>query len=292
MKIFLTGGSGFIGRNILEQLGSSYDIIAPSHSELDLTDSDAVLEFLKRNPVDVVVHAANIGGTRKQQHVFGISHTNLKIFFNLIRAKKYYNRLINLGSGAEYGKQQNLSLVSEDFFDAKVPGDEYGLYKYVCSKYADRVDFITHIRLFAVFGKYEDYEIRFISNAICKALLGLPITLRQNVKFDYLCIDDFVKILGKIISAKPAEKFLNVCSGEPVELAKLARKVLLATGAKVEVLTANPGFGMEYTGDNSRLRKEIGKLELTPIDISIGALVDFYRKLLPILNKKSFLIDI
>lgn len=292
MKIFLTGGAGFIGRNIIEQLGGTYDILAPTHAELDLTDSDAVLGFLKDNPVDAVVNAANIGGTRKQQHVFGISHINLKIFFNLVRSRKYFKRLINLGSGAEYGKQQNLARVSEDFFDTKVPSDEYGLYKYVCSKYAAEVDFITQLRLFAVFGKYEDYEIRFISNAICKALLGLPITMRQNVIFDYLFIDDFIKILDKIIRNKPSETSINVCRGEGVELLALAKKVIEEIGAGVPIHLANPGFGYEYTGDNSLMLKEIKKFDFTPIDTAIGKLVSYYRSILPTLNKKSFLTDI
>ena len=38
-RILLTGGSGFIGRNILESnLAEKYEIIAPRHCELDLLD--------------------------------------------------------------------------------------------------------------------------------------------------------------------------------------------------------------------------------------------------------------
>src|SRR3989344_2249920 len=203
IKIFLTGGNGFIGRNIKEQLGSKYEIVAPTHAELDLTDSDAVYNFLEKNPVDIVIHAANIGGTRKQQHVFGITHVNLKMFFNLVRAKPFFTRMITLGSGAEYDKQYPLVKVPENDFDKHVPNDEYGLYKYVCASYAAKVDYITHLRLFAVFGKYEDYEIRFISNAICRALLRAPVTIRQNVMFDYLFIEDFVRILERCIVEKP-----------------------------------------------------------------------------------------
>ena len=34
MKIFITGGSGFIGRNLKEQLGDKYQVAAPASSEL------------------------------------------------------------------------------------------------------------------------------------------------------------------------------------------------------------------------------------------------------------------
>jgi UDP-glucose 4-epimerase len=292
MKIFLTGGTGFIGKNIQEQLGHAYTILAPSHDELDLTDSEAVYEYLEKNPVDVVIHCANIGGTRKQQHVFGITHTNLKIFFNIVRAKPFYKRLINLGSGAEYGKQFPIIKAKEEFFDTHVPSDEYGLYKYVTAKYAAKVDFITHFRLFAVFGKYEDFEIRFISNAICKALFNLPITMRQNVKFDYLFIDDFIQILDKCIQQPPRETFINAGRGESLDLKTIAEKVIKEVGNNVEILISNTGWGNEYTCDNTRLKSEIKGLTFTPIDLAIAKLAAYYKTILPNLNQQAFARDI
>lgn len=292
MKIFLTGGSGFIGRNIREQLGHTFEIIAPTHQELDLTDTEAVYRFLAANPVDLVVHAANIGGTRKQQHVFGITHTNLKIFFNLVRAKPFYTRLINLGSGAEYDKRQSLVNVSETDFDQHVPNDEYGLYKYVCAKYASQVDFITHLRLFAVFGKYEDFEIRFISNAICLALLNRPVTIRQNVRFDYLFVDDFIRILEKCILTKPAETFINVGRGEGIDLKTLAEKVVHEVGADVPILIASTGFGKEYTCNTARLNQTIPGIIYTPLDLAIAQLTAYYRLALPNLDTAALTRDL
>lgn len=50
-KILLTGGSGFIGRNLRESfLASKYDITAPTHSELDLLDTRSTDEFFKKTP--------------------------------------------------------------------------------------------------------------------------------------------------------------------------------------------------------------------------------------------------
>ena len=286
LKIFLTGGSGFIGRNIKEQLGGKYEIIAPTHAELDLTDSDAVYNFLEKNPADIVIHAANIGGTSKQHHVFGITHTNLKMFFNLVRAKPFFKRMITLGSGAEYDKQQPLVKVKETNFDKHVPNDEYGLYKYVCAKYAAKVDYITHLRLFAVFGKYEDYEIRFISNAICRALLGAPITMRQNVMFDYLYIDDFIRILDKFVTDKPAETFINIGRGEAIDLKTLAEKVLRATGKELPVLIASSGWAKEYSCDTTLLRQAAPDVVYAQIDVAIAQLVDYYKQVLPNFNQR------
>ncbi|MBI3114677.1 MAG: NAD(P)-dependent oxidoreductase [Candidatus Harrisonbacteria bacterium] len=292
MKIFLTGGSGFIGKNIIEQLGHAHDIVAPSREELDLTNGDAVFAFLKKHPVDVVIHAANIGGTRKQQHVFGITHTNLKMFFNIVRAKPFFTRMITLGSGAEYDKQYPLTDVKESDFGKHVPNDEYGLYKYVCAEYASKVDFITHLRMFAVFGKYEDIQIRFISNAICKALLGMPITIRQNALYDYLFVDDLVRILDAFARHKPKETFFNTGRGESVDLRTIAKKVLRETGAKVPVLVQTPGRAKEYTCSTARLKKALKRFSYTPFDIAIAKLTAYYKSILPTIDRELLARDV
>ena len=287
IRIFLTGGAGFIGRNIKEQLGEKFDIIAPTHAELDLTDSAAIFQFLEKNPVDVVIHAANVGGNRKQPQVAGSTQINLKMFFNLVRAKPFFTRMITLGSGAEYDKQQSLVKVKEINFDKHVPGDEYGFYKYVCAQYAAKVDYITHLRLFAVFGKYEDYEIRFISNAICRALLKSPITMRQNVMFDYLFVDDLVRILEKCILEQPKEIFINIGRGEAVDLKTIADKVLRAIGYKVPALIYSKGYGKEYSCDTSRLNQLFPDIVYTPVDDAIAQLVAYYKTVLPGLNHQA-----
>lgn len=289
LRIFLTGGSSFIGRNIKERLHERFDIIAPTHAELDLTDSAAVFRFLEKNPADVVVHAANVGGNRKQPHIADSTQINLKMFFNLVRAKPFFTRMITLGSGAEYDKQQSLVKVKETDFDKHVPGDEYGFYKYVCSKYAAKVDYITHLRLFAVFGKYEDYETRFISNAICRVLLKAPVTMRQNVMFDYLFIDDFVHILGKCIVDKPKETFINIGRGEAIDLKTLAKKVFGEIGYEVPVQVANDGWAKEYSCDVTILKQFFPDLSYTPIDSAIAQLVAYYKTVLPNLNQRALI---
>jgi len=45
MRILITGGSGFIGRNLAEQLASTYEVLAPSSAELDLLKEQAVREY-------------------------------------------------------------------------------------------------------------------------------------------------------------------------------------------------------------------------------------------------------
>jgi dTDP-4-dehydrorhamnose reductase len=54
-RILLTGGSGRLGRELRALLP---DVVAPSHSELDITDPDAVARTVQRRRPATIVHAA------------------------------------------------------------------------------------------------------------------------------------------------------------------------------------------------------------------------------------------
>ncbi len=276
-KILLTGGSGFIGRNILEELCKKYEISAPKHAELELADSGAVETYLKVNDFDIVIHAANIGGNRKTNGIGGICEKNLRSFFNIARCKGHFGRMIQLGSGAEYDKGRPLKLVKETDFDSFVPTDEFGFYKYLCSKYITKEEGITCIRIFGCYGKYEDYEVRFISNAICKAVFGLPITItNKNVFFSYLYAKDLAKILDRFIEKSPTQKFYNVAPDSPVDLLSIAKKVIQVSGKNLKIILKNEGLGPEYSADNSLLRKELPHFKFTSLEDGVQELYNWY----------------
>lgn len=288
-KIFLTGGSGFIGRNILECLGRKYDFISPSIGELNLANTEAVYNFLKKEKVDTVIHTANIGGVRGRKEPPDAIFVNLRMFFNLVKARPFYKKLIMFGSGAEYDKSKPITKVKEDDFGINMPADHYGFYKYICSKYAEKTDFITHIRLFGVYGKYEQYETRFISNTICRVLFNLPININQNVSFDYIYVKDIVKIIDYFIGKKPKHKFYNIGTGDSIDLLTIVKKILQISGKKLPIIINNPGFNNEYTCDVSRFSSEFPNFQYTGFDQSIKELFKYYEHLMPKIKKESLL---
>lgn len=274
MRILLTGGSGFIGRNFWETYKDKYDILNPSHSELDLLDTVAMDKFFLKNKIDVVVHCANIGGLRNSGIINDAVKLNLKMFFNIVKNKDKFGKMIQMGSGAEYDKSRNIVKIKESDFGIKIPDDDYGFYKYVCSKYIENSDNIYCLRLFGVFGKYEDYSIKFISNLICKYIKKMPLTMIRDCYFDYIYINDLVKIIDYFVNNKPREKFFNVGSGQRVSLLSLAKKINELDDYSLPIIVKNKGLNKEYTANNSRLKKEIKGLKLKTID---EAIKDLYK---------------
>ena len=63
-KVFLTGGNGMVGKNILSHpLSSKFNFFAPSRKELDLTNFDLLVDYINNLKPDFVIHTAgHIGG--------------------------------------------------------------------------------------------------------------------------------------------------------------------------------------------------------------------------------------
>lgn len=279
MNILITGGSGFIGRNLKKQLNSKYRITAPSSGEFNLLDATAVEEYLKKNSFDIIIHSATWNATNNSpKDKSKALEKNLRMFFNIARCDICYGKMIYYGSGAEYDRDHWMPRMKEDYFDTNVPTDDYGFSKYIMAKHASHSKNIYNLRLFGVFGKYEDWEIRFISNACCKAMWDLPITIRQNVYFDYLYIDDLVKITEWFIENESKDRCYNVCTGSSLDLVTLAKKVLNISEKNLDIKIAREGLGNEYSGDNSNLLKEIGGYSFCDIDKSINELHLWYLK--------------
>lgn len=286
-RIFLTGGDGFIGKHIIEQLGKKYDFVFPSHTQLELLDANSVEKYMKKHgPFDVVVHAANVGGSRRSTDSTQIVDINLRMFFNVARNQKYIKKFVSLGSGAEYAKQVPIELVTEEDFDKRIPADYYGFSKYVITKFIEGTDKFVNLRIFGIWGKYEDWQVRFISNAICKTIFNLPISMNQNVFFTYIQVDDFIRIIDYFINHKSKYRTYNV-GGARIDLLTIAKKVKKICGNNFPIKIKRPGLANEYSSNATRLIRELGNFKYGDFDQQVAQLYKWYLKNKSQINKKS-----
>ena len=278
MKILVTGGSGFIGRNLVEQYASRYEVLAPGRNELNLLDAAAVREYLAVNQFDAVIHAGTERANRGLVASPDLLDRNCRMFFHLARNSGSFGRMLFLSSGAIYDRAHWRPRITEEEFDVHVPADDYGFSKYICAKAIGGMDRVTEMRLFGVFGPHEDWRVRFLSNACCRAVWDLPVVIRQNVFFDYLDVEDLGWILEAFLKDSPRHRHYNVCTGRSLDLKTLAKMAVEASGKPLEVIVKNPGLGNEYSGDNSRLLAEIPDFHFREMPQSVARLYRWYEK--------------
>lgn len=272
-KVLILGGTGFIGRNLVERYSREglFELRAPRRAELDLLDTAAVEDYCLREKPDVVVLVAvNIQSLEE----------NLQIYYNVARSHHAYGRLITVGSGAEYDMRHYHPMLREEDFGRHIPADTYGLSKFVAARDIEQGGRdAVNLRVLGIFGEYEDYTRRFISNNICRALAGLNITLFQDMRFDYLDVQDFAQILKRFILNRPQQRNYNVSTAEPVALLTLARLIHETHGdAATQIVVRAEGMKAEYSADNRRFLDEFGPFEFTTKQASVARLYDWYAR--------------
>ena len=291
-KILLTGGNGFIGKNIQQSfLAQKYDITAPRSFELNLADTASVDEFFRTRQFDAVLHAATKPGHRNAKDPTHLFYTNVRMFENLVRHTDKFGKLINFGSGAVYDIAADNRLVSEDQIGQNCGKDDHSFCKYVVHKRIEALPNVIDFNIFGIFGKYEDWQIRFISNAICKTLFHLPITLRQNRRFSYLYVNDLMPILDYFIAHPAQHKSYNITPDEETELLQAARAVERLSGSTAGIRVAQEGYGLNYSGSNARLRGEIPGLTFTPFEQALQDLLQYYQDNQSSIDKEKLLQD-
>lgn len=279
MKILLTGATGFIGKNLREFWSGRYDLYVPGRLELDLLKADDVHEYLKRHSFDIIIHTANTNDFKYNLANYDILDQNLRMFFNLENNSTYYDRMYYFGSGAEYDRQHYKPRLKETDFGKYLPTDAYGFSKYTMTKVIENRNNIYNLRLFGVYGKYEQWQRRFISNALCRSIKKMPITISQNVRFDYLYIYDLCQIMEWFLFHRPRYHCYNVCTGVSTELTSIAEMINDVTGLQRDIIVKTPGYKSEYSGDNTRLMEEIGRFEFTEMKIAVKYMYQHYLRI-------------
>ena len=236
MKILITGGKGYIAKSINNSLWEKYHIIAPGREELDLLDSKSVDTFFEGKYFDVVIHTATVGGSRLKEEDETVSFYNLIMFYNLIRKKEQFNKLISFGSGAEY----------------RVEYTPYGFSKKIINKLIHKYNNFYNLRIYAVFDDKEK-DTRFIKSNIQRYLNNEPIVIHQDKLMDFIYMPDLISIVEHYVVGKDLLKEVDCIYDDTVSLSNIAKQINNLSIGKAPINIEDPLPGQNYIGTYSEL---------------------------------------
>ena len=263
--LLLTGSGGFIGSHLKHHL-REYQLFTPRSFQLNLLDKTETSHYLQKNHIDFIIHSASCGvRIRPDATLEEVATPNIEMFHNLADSQI---PMITIGSGAEYDKSRPLVRIKEEDFGKSIPQDPYGYSKYLISKEIEKREHILNLRLFGIYGFGEDPS-RVTSCIIQAKIKQRSVVLNQNVRFHFIWIDDFCKIVKHFVQQSTREKFINVAPTQSIEIVELAKI------AGVETIVKNPGLNKEYTADNSKLLAELQGFNFTSYQEGLDK---FYRQ--------------
>ena len=138
-KILVTGASGFVGSRFVKRWMQEYNLLLPSHSELDITSAVSVEKYFLQHSPQVVVHLAALSNTMYCQQDPGESYNvNVEGAVNIAKASVQCGaKLIFFSSDQVYNGNTQEGPLSEDV--AVAPENVYGKHKLLAEQQVQEI---------------------------------------------------------------------------------------------------------------------------------------------------------
>jgi GDP-L-fucose synthase len=264
MRVLITGGGGFVGRNLARIL-PKYDhtVLAPTRQELDMTNYEGYVEYLNRHCPDAIIHTA-FKGHFSAQNTESDLVSNLTMYENIYMADSIERPTIIFGSGAEFDRRFPIDDAREVELFHNYPLDLYGLTKNIISRrfvngtYDDGWDVSNPflLRLFGCFGADEP-DFRFIKRSINRLKQGLPIEILKDKYMDFFYIDDVAAVVDRVITDQESDtRHMNLVYQKKVLLSDLAKNICHVMGKLDNFEIKTPGLDNPYTGNGIVLAQQ------------------------------------
>lgn len=293
--ILVTGGSGFIGSNLVDELvNSNYDVCIIDKNEpayrnfsaryyiLDLT-SDKIEEVFQKEPISIVIHLAaqtSVNMSVEDPKKDGID--NILATLNLLDncKKQGINKIIAASSAAVYGEPEYLPI---DENHKLSPISPYALSKYTMESYIklSGLDYIIY-RFSNVYGPRQANSTEsgvisiFTNNLIKKQMVNIYGNGEQCRDFIY--VKDIVNCIVKSLDFSFKNEIINLSSNTKTSINNLVKilQELTENHLKPNYLPARKNDIKESVLDNTKMLK-LGLNINSDLKTGLKSTVDFYN---------------
>ncbi|WP_139958473.1 SDR family NAD(P)-dependent oxidoreductase [Flavicella sediminum] len=300
-KYIITGGAGFIGSHIAEQLvklGNEVVVLDSlrtgfqknlagldvSFVEGDIRDENLVKEVIHK--ADAVFHLAALVSVPesllKMKECIDINTLGTLNVLEAARANTACKVVLST-SAANYGDNPILPKVENMFPEPMTP---YAITKldgeYYLRMYLDQYNLQTaSLRYFNVFGPRQDPKSAYAAAVpifINKALQNEPITIYGDGSQtrDFIYVKDVVR--ANILASQIGNETYNVALGHSTSILELAEKIKELTNSKSEILFLDERPGdIKHSKANTTKFNKLGFEPIYSIDEALEETIAFYH---------------
>lgn len=162
-KMLITGATGFLGSRVAQYYKEKYEVLTPSHSEMDIADEASVMTYFKENRPDFVIHCAAISdvGRCEREPEFSWS-INVVGTENVVKAAKEVSaKCVCCSSDQVYFGSTETDAHRED--EVIEPANVYGKEKAYAEESCLAIDADSvHLRLSWMYDEKDEKRMDFI----------------------------------------------------------------------------------------------------------------------------------
>jgi nucleoside-diphosphate-sugar epimerase len=292
MKVLITGATGFIGKNVLENLyeNTNYDIVCTYNKTSPWLKDDSRIHWIKAdlriesnvqfalNGIDRVIHcAATTSGakdivSRPYMHV-----TDNVIMTSLLLRESFEANIesfIFMSCSIMY--PSSMALRSETSFKSTMEIEEKyfgaGCTKVYLENMCEFYSRISNIKFLVIrhsniYGKYDKFDLEkghVTASTMVKIFNNTNGTINVwgsgNECRDILYIEDLLSFLNKAMTNLPAFDIVNVGSSCAISIRELVKTIIKVTGKdlRLEFDTSMPSIPTNIILDCSKAIEEYG----------------------------------
>lgn len=301
-RVFLTGGSGFLGTAIRELLArrSAAAMSAPSSSDLDLRDAVATRAFVKDWQPNLVIHgAAVVGGIGANQRSPGrFFYENAIMGIHLIEEcrRAGVDKFVCMGTVCSYPKFAPVPFREDDLWNGypEETNAAYGIAKKALlaqlqayrTEYKFNGIFLLPVNLYGP-GDSFDLETSHVIPAMVRKFVDAAAQgLREVVLWgdgsptrEFLYIDDAAEAVLLAAENYDGPEPVNLGSGEEIAISELARKIAALTAYDGAIIwdSSRPNGQPRRRVDSRRAERAFGFRARTPLDEGLTRTIAWYR---------------